>query len=90
MIKGMDKLTFPNMYKSDFLEALWLLKRENVKSDALKPALHLLKSKQLPCGNWNLERKVHNMTTSIGELNRPNHFVTHRANEVLDFYQQSG
>ena len=86
MIKHMDKLTFPNMYKSDFLEILWLLKRENVKSDNLRLAIDLLKSKQLLTGDWNLERKVNNMTTSIGEINQPNQFVTIRAKEVLDFY----
>ena len=72
--------------KSDFLEILWLLKRENVKSDNFRLAIDLLKSKQLSCGNWNLERKVNNMTTSIGEIHQPNQFVTRRAKEVLDFY----
>ncbi len=86
MIKNMDRLTFPNMYKSDFLEILWLLKRENMKSDNLRFAIDLLKSKQLSCGNWNLERKVNNMVTSIGEINLPNQFITRRAKEVLDFY----
>lgn len=86
MINHIDKLTFPNMYKSDFLEILWLLKRENVKSDNFRLAIDLLKSKQLSCGNWNLERKVNNMTTSIGEIHQPNQFVTRRAKEVLDFY----
>ena len=38
MIKDIDNLTFPNMYKSDFLEILWLLKREKVQSEKLKPA----------------------------------------------------
>lgn len=85
LIKGMDKLTFPNMYKSDFLEILWLLKRENVKSDKLNPALALLQSKQVD-GSWHLERKVNNMITSIGAVNRPNEFVSERAKEVLDFY----
>ena len=86
MVKSMDKLTFPNMYKSDFLEILWLLKRENVKSDHLRSAIDLLKSKQLSSGDWNLERKLSNMATSIGEINRPNQFVTKRAKEVLEFY----
>lgn len=85
MIKHIDKLTFPN-YKSDFLEILWLLKRENVKSDNLRLAIDLLKSKQLSCGNWNLERKVNNMATNVGNINQPNQFVTRRAKEVLDFY----
>ncbi len=86
MIKHIDKLTFPNMYKSDFLEILWLLKRENIRSENLSSAIDLLKSKRLSCGNWNLERKVNNMITSIGEINQPNQFVTKRAKEVVDFY----
>ena len=86
MIKGMDKLTFPNMYKSDFLEILWLLKRENIKSDNFLPAIELLKSKQLTSGDWNLERKLNNLTTSIGPVNRPNSFITKRVKEVLAFY----
>ena len=86
MIKNIDKLTFPNMYKSSFLEILWLLKRENVKSEKLSPAIDLLKSKRMPCGNWNLEKKVNNMITSIGEINQPNQFVTNRSKEILNFY----
>ena len=83
MIKDMDKLTFPNMYKSDFLEILWLLKRENIKSEKLKPAINLLRSKCILDGDWNLEKKVNNMVTSIGKINQPNYFVTKRAKEVL-------
>jgi hypothetical protein len=87
MIQKIDLLTFPNMYKSDFLEILWLLKREKIKSDKLKPALELLKSKQQKNGSWHLERKVHNMVTSVGELNHPNQFITDRADEVLNYYK---
>ena len=86
MVKDMDKLTFPNMYKSDFLEILWLLKRENVKSNKIRSAIDLLKSKQGPSGDWNLEKKVNNLATSIGVVNQPNPFVTKRAKEVLAFY----
>ncbi|KAA3609858.1 MAG: hypothetical protein D8M58_08560 [Calditrichaeota bacterium] len=86
MIKKMDLLTFPNMYKSDFLEILWLLKREKIKSEKLEPALKLLKSKQQESGYWQLERKVNSMVSSIGELGKPNEFVTDRANEVLKYY----
>ena len=86
MIKDIDKLTFPNMYKSDFLEILWLLKRENVRSENISTAVYLLKSKRSSDGSWNLEKKVNNMTTSIGKINQPNQFVTQRAKEVLDFY----
>jgi hypothetical protein len=87
MIQKMDLLTFPNMYKSDFLEILWLLKREGIISEALNPALKLLQSKQLDNGYWHLERKVHNMVAEIGQLNHPNWFLTNRANEVLEYYE---
>lgn len=86
MIKDIDKLTFPNMYRSDFLEILWLLKREKIRSERLRPAIDLLKSKCMPDRNWNLEKKVNNMIISIGGINQPNYFVTKRAQEVLDFY----
>lgn len=86
MIKKMDALTFPNMYKADFLEILWLLKREGVQSEQLKPALDLLKSKQQQAGHWNLERKMNNLTTSVGEVGKENRYVTKRAKEVLEYY----
>jgi hypothetical protein len=86
MVKDIDRLTFPNMDKSDFLEILWLLKRENIRSEKLKPAIDLLRSKHMADGNWHLEKKVNNMVASIGEINHPNYFVTKRAEEVLNFY----
>lgn len=85
----MDLLTFPNMYKSDFLEILWLLKRESIVSEALKPALTLLESKQQENGYWHLEKMVHNMVVSIGQLNQPNTFITNRATEVLEYYKNT-
>ncbi len=87
MIQKMDLLTFPNMYKSDFLEILWLLKREGIMAKELNPALKLLKSKQQDNGYWNLERKVYNMVAEVGKLNQPNWFLTNRANEVLEYYE---
>ncbi|EAR02967.1 hypothetical protein [Maribacter sp. HTCC2170] len=86
MIKGIDRLTFPNMYKSDFLEILWLLKREKVKSHELDAAIVLLRSKKQEDDNWNLEKQMHNMVTSIGAKDRPNAFVTKRGHEVLEYY----
>ncbi len=86
MIKKIEWLTFPNMYKSDFLEILWLLKREKVHSSVLSEAIQLLQSKQHADGNFNLEREVHRMTTSVGRINEANPFITERAREVLDYY----
>ena len=84
MIKQMDKLTFPNMYKGDFLEILWLLKRENVQSKKLQKAIKLLQSKQRDDGKWNLERKINNMITSVGSVGSANRYITKRAKEVLN------
>ncbi|MDH5542817.1 MAG: hypothetical protein OEY64_07620 [Nitrospinota bacterium] len=86
MVKDIDKLTFPNMYRSDFLEILWLLKREKVRSEKVGQAVDLLRSKRMPDGRWNLEKKINNMAASIGEPGRPNEFVTRRGKEVIEFY----
>jgi len=86
MIKKLDWLTFPTFYKGDFLEILWILKREKITSEKVIPALELLKSKQRADGLWELERKMSNMVVSIGQVNQPNQFVTERANEVLKEY----
>jgi len=86
MIQKIDHLTFPHMYKGDFLEILWLLKREKIQSQALTPALNLLKSKETPDGSWLLERSVNNLISSIGAKGKANPYITRRAREVLDFY----
>lgn len=87
MIQKIDFLTFPNFYKGDFLEILWILKREGVTGKELRPALELVKSKQRKDGVWELERKMNNMVASVGQVNRPNPFVAERANEVLSFFE---
>lgn len=89
MIKKLDLLTFPNFYKGDFLEILWILKREKVISEKLRDALELLKSKQNEDGNWALERKMNNMVVSIGNIDRTNTFVSERAKEVLRYYSRT-
>lgn len=86
MINKINLLTFPNFYKSDFLEILWVLRRERINSMEITPALELLKSKQKSDGNWDLEREIKNMVTPIGKINQPNQFITERANEVIEFY----
>ena len=78
------------MYRSNFLEILWLLKRENVGSEEVSQALQILKQKQQPEGNWKLEKKIGNMVVSVGAENKPNEYITKRAIEVLEFYQRRG
>jgi hypothetical protein len=88
--RDIDKLGFPCMYRSNFLEILWLLKRENIRSENILSALQFLKSKQQPEGNWNMEKKISNMDASVGTENKPNEYITKRAVEVLEFYQKMG
>jgi hypothetical protein len=78
-------LTFPNFYKSDFLEILWLLAREEVHDRKMSRALDLLRSKMKNNGFWELEKSL-NTIVSIGEKDSANAFITERACEVLDYY----
>lgn len=79
-------LTFPNMYQSDFLELLWLLKREHVHSTHMKDALQLLKNKMKPDSTWVLERQMNDLIVPVGRKNQKNAFITSRALEVLAYY----
>jgi hypothetical protein len=80
-----DKLTFPNFYKSDFLEILWLLSREEVQDQSISRALELLRSKRKSDGSWELEKSM-NTVVPVGQKGCANAFITERANEVLNFY----
>lgn len=82
--RDMDKLAFPNSWKSDFLEILWLLAREGVRDKRTARALDLLRAKEKD-GAWELE-KTFKVIVSTGTKKRPNAFITERAKEVLDFY----
>lgn len=83
---NIKKLTFPNMYQGDYLEILWLLKREKVKSVHINKALNLLKSKMKPNSTWKIERQIRNLIIPIGNNNNGNEFITKRAREVIDYY----
>lgn len=83
--KDIGRLTFPNFYKSDFLEILWLLAREEVRDRRMSRALALLRSKMKDGGFWELEKSM-NIFVSIGQKDCANTFITERATEVLDYY----
>ena len=83
--KDIGKLTFPNFYKSDFLEILWLLAREGVHDRRMSRALALLRSKMQAGGLWELEKST-NIIVSTGQKERANAFITERASEVLEYY----
>lgn len=79
------RLTFPNFYKSDFLEILWLLAREGVRDRRLARPLELLRSKMMAGGSWTLEKPA-NTIVSVGQKDCANVFITERARWVLDYY----
>jgi hypothetical protein len=83
--KDVGSLTFPNFYKSDFLEILWLLAREEVHDRRMTRALALLRSKRKEGGFWELEKSM-NTIVSIGQKDCANPFIMQRAGEVLDYY----
>lgn len=83
---NIQKLTFPNMYQSDFLEILILLKREKVKSVRMTKALNLLKNKMRPDGTWKIERLLKNLIVPMGNRNSGYQFLSERAQNVMDFY----
>lgn len=88
MVQKMDLLTFPNMYRADFLEILWLLKREKVRSRKMDAALDMLASKRNEEGSWLLERAHRNLIVSAGTAGKANVFVTDRAADVWSFFKR--
>lgn len=82
-----EKLTFPNMYKADFLESLWLLALNKVQDERIDHALQLLVSKKFASEEWPLERKMNNIPAGVGPVGRANPFVTKRAKTVLEYYK---
>lgn len=78
-------LSFPNFYKSDLLEILWLLSREEVQDPRIHRALDLLLTKQNSDHTWNLEKSI-NTVVSIGLKGSPNPWITERAKKVIGFF----
>ncbi len=85
--EDIGNLTFPNFYKSDFLEILWLLAREEVHDKKMSRALELLSCRMKAGGIWELEKSL-NIIASIGQKGCANVFITERASAVLDYYRQ--
>ncbi|MDC7125359.1 MAG: hypothetical protein PQJ46_07320 [Spirochaetales bacterium] len=71
------------MYKSDFLEILWLLKREVIHDRRINRALELLQSRRLPDGTWKIERRQGKLIVPFSPQKYANVLVTGRGLEVL-------
>ncbi|MBM3143951.1 MAG: hypothetical protein FJ010_03065 [Chloroflexi bacterium] len=85
--RDIGRLTFPNFYKSDFLEILWLLAREEVRDRKMSRSLELLQSRMKDGGTWELEKPM-NIIVPIGRKDCANAFITERATGVLDYYKR--
>jgi len=83
---GIGTLTFPNLWKGDYLEVLWLLSRERVSHQKITRAVDLLRSKMKSDGSWDLERPAQKLIIPMGKKGCAGAFITERALEVLDFY----
>lgn len=86
--KGIQFLTFPNMYHSDFLEVLWILTKAEVRNRKMEKAIELLMSKMNKDGNWPIEKKVSDLIVPLGRLGYDSQAVTARAREVLRYYEE--
>jgi len=86
--KGIQYLTFPNMYHSDFLEVLWILKKAEVRNSKIEKALQLLKSKMDKDGNWYIEKKVSDLLVPLGRMGYDSRAISDRAREVLKYYNE--
>ena len=82
-----DKLIFPDIFRTNLLGILWLLMREGVYDKRMEKALNLLKSKQNKDGSWNLDKPVPDLIITLGKKNKPNPFITQRAEEVVKYYK---
>lgn len=71
------------MYKSDYLEILWLLKREGVEDKRINRAAGMLKSRMLPEGIWVPERNPGKLIIPFANKRDGSIFATKRANEVI-------
>lgn len=85
--RGIEHLTFPNMYHSDFLEVLWILMKADVRNQKMKKAIELLKSKMSQDGEWSIEKKVSDLVVPIGKMGYGNQVISARAREIIMYYE---
>lgn len=84
--KGFDRIGFPTMYNSDFLEILLVLTELGIRDERMQEALELLQDKQNDQGRWILERTPSNMLTNIEPRGKESKWITFRALKVLKNY----
>lgn len=83
----MTRLTFPNFYYPDVLQALLLLTRQGYNDDRMQAAIQYLLGKQSKDGTWQMQRAYNErrsndlfpVVVSIEERGQPSKWVTLRA-----------
>ena len=86
LCKGIQHLTFPSLYHSDFLEILWVLAKAKAGSKGTEQAIALLKSKMSGEGQWAIEKRVDGLLIPLGKTNIEHLCLTARAREVLAYF----
>jgi len=84
---NIKKISFPNMYQSDFLEILWLLKKEKVVSPKIERAIEYLKSKKKNNMFWEVDKITKNLIVSFNKK-ETEEFINKKVQEVLEFYEK--
>jgi hypothetical protein len=75
-------------YTSDLLEALEVLGRLGAgHGPGLAAAVTIVRSKQDSAGRWELEYTPDNTWASFGQLGQPNKWVTVRAIQALNYWE---
>lgn len=85
---NIKRITFPNMYQSDFLELLWLLKKENIISPKLSRVLEYLREKRKNDGFWQVEKIPKDLIIPFSKKDAKK-IINKRAKEVIEFYENS-
>ncbi len=80
------QLTFPTLWRSDFLELLWILAREGVHDPRMERALEVLRSRRQPDGSWRLEHPMADLIIPLVPKTSGNALITERALQVLQVY----
>lgn len=92
----MPRLTFPNFYYPDVLQAVLLLTQQDYHDERMQAAMQLLLKKQAKDGTWQMQRTYNErrpndlfpVVVSIEERGQPNKWITLRALIALKRWYQ--
>jgi hypothetical protein len=85
--KGIESIAFPHMYRSDFLEILWILTKAGVRDKRMDRAINLLKSKTKEDGEWSVDKRTSDLIVPFGKPGIDRKIITARARDILRFHE---